>query len=121
MQKQNRVHSDEAQGLEMGRELTEAELATVCGGAGGGNTSNMGNLGGLGNPAGLGSLGSDLGNQLSGQIGSQVASLLGNSAGSLSSPAGPSNQTSSAPAMGSFPAIGSLQNILGSLGGGGGL
>jgi hypothetical protein len=115
MQKQNRVHSDEAQGLEMGRELTEAELATVCGGAGGGNTSNMGNLGGLG------SLGSDLGSQLSSQIGSQVASLLGNSVGSPGNAAGPSNQTSGAPASGSFPAIGSLQNILGSLGGGGGL
>jgi len=115
MQKQNRVHSDEAQGFEMGRELTETELATVCGGAGGGNTSNMGNLGGLG------SLGGDLGSQLGG--------LLGNNAGSLGSPAGPSNPTSNAPAgpsnqPSSTPAIGnltgleSLQNILGSLGGG---
>lgn len=113
MQEQKSVRNDKAQEFEMGRELTEEELATICGGVGNGPSvpdTSMGNLGSLGN---LGNL-SQLGNELTGQLGGQLGGLLG------ASPSTGSNQNNAAangiPTLSSLPGMSSLQNILGGLG-----
>lgn len=115
MQEQKRVRNDEAQGFEMGRELTEDELAMVCGGTGNagnapntstGNTSSLGNLTNL----------SQLGNELTGQITSQLSGLLG----TTPAPATSSNQNNAATnglsQLSNIPGLAPLQNLLGGLG-----
>lgn len=113
MHKQERVHNGEARGFDIGRELTEDELAGVFGGVGSSPSTpntNAGNANSLGNLAGLG----QLSNELTGQLTNELGGLLG------TAPQTSSNQDNASqnlvPNLSSLPGVAPLQNLLGGLG-----
>jgi hypothetical protein len=113
MHKQESVHNGEARGFDIGRELTEDELAGVFGGVGSNPSTpntNAGNANSLGNLAGLG----QLSNELTGQLTNELGGLLG------TAPQTGSNQDNASqnlvPNLSSLPGMAPLQNLLGGLG-----
>ena len=113
MHKQESVHNGEARGFDIGRELTEDELAGVFGGVGSSPSTpatNTGSSNSMGNLAGLG----QLGNEITGQLTNELGGLLS------TAPQTSSNQNNAsqnlAPNLSSLPGMAPLQNLLGGLG-----